>query len=355
MAAARRPAASRAGRGAVTIEDVAKAAGVSRQTVSNVLNAPARVRAGTLTRVQAAIEELGYRPDQSARSLRTGERRTLAYLAPVDSPSDPNPLMGGFLEALVDAAGDEGYRILLFRPSPGTLDSRPAIDEVIAGRQADGFLLADVLRSDYRVDHLVRAGVPFAVFGRTDPGLPQHWVDLDNKSAMRAVAAHLAAQGHRRVGYLGAASELPWTADRREGFRVGLRDHGLEGTSALEPLDPTDPADTVEAVHALLRSSQRPTAIAAASDMLAVTAYEAIRAAGLVVGRDVAVVGCHDIPLCRILTPALTSVRLPLRTIASGLVARLLAQIRGERAPGQGLLLPGELVVRASSSRVVEA
>lgn len=125
--------------------------------------------------------------------------------------------------------------------------------------------------------------------------------------------------------------------------------------SALEPLDPTDPADTVEAVHALLRSSQRPTAIAAASDMLAVTAYEAIRAAGLVVGRDVAVVGCHDIPLCRILTPALTSVRLPLRTIASGLVARLLAQIRGERAPGQGLLLPGELVVRASSSRVVEA
>ncbi|MFI1092517.1 LacI family DNA-binding transcriptional regulator [Streptomyces sp. NPDC020917] len=350
MAAARRPA-TRGGRDAVTIEDVAKAAGVSRQTVSNVLNAPARVRADTLARVQAAIEELGYRPDQSARSLRTGERRTLAYLAPVDSPGDPNPLMGGFLEALVDAAGDEGYRILLFRPPPGTVDPRPSMDEVIAARQADGFLLSDVLRSDHRVDHLVRAGVPFAVFGRTAPGLPQHWVDLDNTRAMAAVAGHLAALGHRRVGYLGASSELPWMADRREGFSVGLRDHGLEGTSALEPLDPTDPADTVDAVRALLRSSQRPTAIAAASDMLAVTAYEAIRAEGLTVGQDVAVVGFHDIPLCRILSPALSSVRLPLRAIASGLVARLLSQIRGERAPDEGLLLPGELVVRTSSAR----
>ncbi|MFD0346534.1 LacI family DNA-binding transcriptional regulator [Kitasatospora aburaviensis] len=100
--------APRPRRAAATIEEVARAAGVSRQTVSNALNAPQRVRPDTLTRVRAAIERLGYRPDQSARSLRTGARRTLGYLAPVDDPYDPNPLMAGFLEALVDAAAAAG-------------------------------------------------------------------------------------------------------------------------------------------------------------------------------------------------------------------------------------------------------
>ncbi|MFD0632656.1 LacI family DNA-binding transcriptional regulator [Catenulispora yoronensis] len=105
-------------RGKATIEEVARA-GVSRQTVSNALNAPQRVRDATLARVMDAIEELGYRPDSSARSLRTGERRVIGYLTPADDPFDPNPLMGGFLEALVDAAGAEGFRVLLFRPAPG--------------------------------------------------------------------------------------------------------------------------------------------------------------------------------------------------------------------------------------------
>ena len=153
-------------RGKATIEEVARAAGVSRQTVSNALNAPRRVREATLTRVMDAIEQLGYQPDSSARSLRTGERRAIGYLTPADDPFDPNPLMGGFLEALVDAAGAEGFRVLLFRPAPGARDARAVLDEVIAARQVDGFVLSDVLEDDARVGHVARAGVPFVTFGR---------------------------------------------------------------------------------------------------------------------------------------------------------------------------------------------
>ncbi|MEU8515719.1 LacI family DNA-binding transcriptional regulator [Kitasatospora sp. NPDC048722] len=339
--------ARRPRRGASTIEEVARAAGVSRQTVSNALNAPHRVRPDTLERVTAAIRELGYQPDQSARSLRSGARRTIGYLSPVDDPFDPNPLMAGFLEALVDAAGAQGLRVLLFRPAPGTSDAPgagdalAAIDALVAARQVDGLVLADVLRDDPRIAHVARVGVPFTTFGRTGPGEPQHWVDIGNGPAMAAVVRHLAERGHRRLGYLGGPEDLPWMAERRAGFLAEVRRLGLTAEVAA--------GSDVAALRGLLHRPDRPTAVAAASDLLALDVYEAVRAGGLTVGREVAVTGFHDTPLCRHLHPALTSVRLPLRAIAAALVERLLGQVRGDRAPGAGLELPTELVVRASS------
>ncbi|RKT19146.1 LacI family transcriptional regulator [Streptomyces sp. 1114.5] len=359
-------------RGAATIEEVARAAGVSRQTVSNALNAPHRVRPDTLERVTAAIRGLGYQPDQSARSLRSGARRTIGYLAPVDDPLDPNPLMAGFLEALVDAAGAEGQRVLLFRPSATSAtsatsgDAAAAIDELVAARQVDGLVLADVLAEDARIAHVARLGVPFVSFGRTGPGEPQHWVDIANDAAMATVVRHLAALGHRRIGYLGAAEELPWMAARRAGFLAESRRLGLTAVTAVTAGGAgtavtagtavgsagAPPSTAVDAVRALLRGPDRPTAFAAGSDLLALDVYEAVRAEGLTVGPGgVAVTGFHDTPLCRHLHPALTSVRLPLRPIAAVLLARLLAQVRGEAAPTAGAELPTELVVRASSGQ----
>ncbi|MFE7590327.1 LacI family DNA-binding transcriptional regulator [Kitasatospora sp. NPDC057512] len=353
-------------RGATTIEEVARAAGVSRQTVSNALNAPQRVRPETLERVNAAIRELGYQPDQSARSLRSGARRTLGYLAPVDDPLDPNPLMAGFLEALVDAAGAAGQRVLLFRPGQGATDPVAAIDELVAARQVDGLVLADVLHEDVRIAHVARLGVPFASFGRTAPGEPQRWVDIGNEAAMAEVVRHLAALGHRRIGYLGVADELPWMAARRAGFLAEARRLGLSAVAvgaavtgaagasgaAAGATGTAAAGSVVASVRALLRGPDRPTAFAAGSDLLALDVYEAVRAEGLVVGPGgVAVTGFHDTPLCRHLHPALTSVRLPLRAIATALVGRLLDQVRGEAAPGEGLELPTELVVRGSSGR----
>lgn len=344
-------APSRLRRRSVTIDDVARAAGVSRQTVSNALNFPHRVRDETLTRVRAAISELGYRPDQSARSLRTGERRTLGYLAPPDDPFDPNPLMGGFLEALVDAAGARGFRVLLFRPPGGSTspeDTREVLDEVIAARQVDGLILSDVLDPDPRVDHVTEAGIPFVAFGRTSADRPQGWADIDNTEAMAQVVRHLAERGHRRLAYVGGAGEVPWTATRRLGFQRAVAELGLTGIEPVFVLD--DPAETIAGVKALLDAgSGAPTAVVAENDNLALTVYEAVRSAGLTVGRDVAVTGFGDAPLCARLHPALTSVRLPLRDIASSLVDMLLAQVRGAAAPERGTELPAETVIRDSS------
>ncbi|MFF2658889.1 LacI family DNA-binding transcriptional regulator [Kitasatospora sp. NPDC058032] len=332
--------APRPARRATTVADVARAAGVSRQTVSNTLNAPQRVHPDTLARVTAAIDRLGYRPDQSARSLRTGERRTIGYLAPVDDPHDPNPLMAGFLEALVDAAGAEGHHVLLLRPAAGEQHARAVIDAVTAARQVDGLVLADVLPDDPRAVHAARLGIPFAAFGRTGPGLPQHWVDIDNAAATAEAARHLAERGHRRVGYVGGTGPLPWLAARREGFH---REAVRLGLTLVPP-----PADGE--LRSLLRDPDRPTALAADNDLAALDIYEAARTEGLHIGRDLAVTGFHDTPLARHLRPPLTSLRLPLRPIATALVSRLLTQVRGEPTPTTGLELPAELITRPSSS-----
>ncbi|WP_326766223.1 LacI family transcriptional regulator [Streptomyces sp. NBC_01591] len=334
----------------VTIEDVARAAGVSRQTVSNALNAPHRLRATTLARVTAAIDELGYQPDQSARSLRTGTRKVIGYPAPADNPADPNPLMGGFLQALVTAADAVGHRILLFRSDPqqGARAVAKSLNGLIAARQVDGFILSDVVHDDPRVDVLTEAGFPFAAFGRIASGRPQNWVDIDSAAATAALVELLLDQGHRRICYLNSAASLPWLADRRAGL---LQAAAAAPDGAFEVGVPDDdPAALSHAVQRLLSGPDRPTALVCASDWLALTAYQAVRAAGLTVGADVAVTGFNDIPLCTVLQPTLTSVRLPLAAIAHALVDRLITAVEDPTgAPASGLLLPAEPVVRDST------
>ncbi|MFD8971237.1 MULTISPECIES: LacI family DNA-binding transcriptional regulator [Streptomyces] len=336
----------------VTIEDVARTAGVSRQTVSNALNAPHRLRATTLARVTAAIDELGYQPDQSARSLRTGTRKVIGYPAPADNPADPNPLMGGFLQALVSAADDVGHRILLFRcdPQQGAGAVAKSFNGMIAARQVDGFVLSDVIHDDPRVDVLAEAGFPFAAFGRTAPGRPQNWVDIDSAAATAALVGLLLEQGHRRICYVNSAASLPWLADRRAGL---LQAAAAAPDGAFEVSVPDDdPAALSHALRRLLVGGDRPTALVCANDWLALTAYQAVRAAGLTVGTDVAVTGFNDMPLCTVLQPALTSVRMPLSGIAQALVDRLITAVEDPAAtPVSGLLVPAETVVRDSTPR----
>ncbi|MFI7638417.1 LacI family DNA-binding transcriptional regulator [Nonomuraea sp. NPDC049400] len=328
----------------VTIEDVARAAGVSRQTISNALNAPHRLKAETLERVSAMIENLGYRPDQSARSLKSGTRRIIAYPTPVDDPANPNPLMGGFLEAVVAASGEAGYRVLLMRPRPGQSQEQ-ALDELIAARTVDGFLLSDILRDDPRVAHLTGAGFPFAAFGRTGPGQPQSWVDVDSVQAMIELVGMVAARGHRRVAFLASSSGQPWMDDRRAGFLAGVRRHGLAG-QMYSPGD--DPGEIVAATRELLAGRDRPTAIVAGGDWLALGVYTAARAEGLEIGTELAVVAFDDLPIAAFLQPALTTVRLPLRRIAEALISRLLQIVEDGVTPQAGLIVPGELVIRPS-------
>ena len=160
----------------VTIEDVARAAAVSRQTVSNVLNGSGRVGDAARARVLDAVATLGYHPNQGARSLRSRRTRQFAYVLPRVQLFPGNYIMQQFLQSLAAASARRGYSMVIVVPDG---DPRDDIHRLIASRSVDAFVLSELQPADPRVLMLAEAGMPFASFGHTGPSLPQHSVDID--------------------------------------------------------------------------------------------------------------------------------------------------------------------------------
>jgi DNA-binding LacI/PurR family transcriptional regulator len=312
-----------------TIDDVARAAGVSRQTVSNVVRSRGRVGEETRARVLRTIEDVGYRPHAAASSLRSRRTRRLGHPMPTSELSHDNLLMVEFIQALVTAAGDRGHQLLLGRDD----EDHANVRDLVRSGSVDGFVLANMAPRDDRVRLLADAGVPFACFGRTGPGLPQSWVDIDNRAAAREVTELLVHGGHRRISFLGVGNDTYWDRERESGYRSAMTAAGLVPHSVLTSLD--GPA-TVAAIDALLDSSGRPSAVVSGSDSLAALVYSAAARRGLRIGVDLAVTGFDGGVVSRLLTPALTTVVIPVERIAARVLDRVLRELaRPTSDPGE--------------------
>ena len=206
---------------------MARAAAVSRQTVSNVLNGSGRVGDAARTRVLDAVATLGYHPHHGARSMRSRLTRQFAYVLPRVQLFPGNYIMQQFLQSLAAASARRGYSMVIVVPDG---DPRDDIRRLIASRSVDAFLLSELQPDDPRVVLLSEAGMAFACFGRTSPGLPQNWVDIDNRAAVAAVVEHVLARGFSRIAFLGYRSANHWDMERTAGFRAGLASHGIPPT-----------------------------------------------------------------------------------------------------------------------------
>jgi len=327
----------------VTIDDVARAAGVSRQTVSNVLNDTGRVGAAARARVLEVVAELGYQPHHGARSLRSRRTMQLGYLMPGAGMRPANLITMQFLQALVAAGAQQRYRVVVAHQDPDPLDE---IRGLIASGSVDAFVLSDAERADPRVALLSELAVPFACFGRTGPGVPQHWADIDNAGAVAAVVAHVLERGFANPGYVGYRSDSYWDAEREDGFRAGLARHGITGTGAgLLRVD--EGAGARDRIRCFL-SSARPGAVVTGSDTIAAAVYGVAAELNLRVGRDLAVTGFDGSVGAGLLYPRLTTVVIPVADLAQRIVVRVLRQL--DHGPdGQ----PGEIVpapLRAAES-----
>jgi DNA-binding LacI/PurR family transcriptional regulator len=326
------------------INDVARMARVSRQTVSNVLNNRTGYSEETRARVQRAIEALDYQPHRAARSLRSQRTMQLGYHMPGEQLAAENAFVLGFIQALVRAAADHGHHVLVFTEQGDVLE---VFRELVAIRGVDGFILSGSRGDDPRARYLHQAGVPFAVFGRTAPGLPQTWVDIDSVAAVRSAVDYLVARDHESFAYVGYDAES-WDVERLEGFRKGLADHGIRVGERSIIL-----GRTLEAVHAavlrLLGGKRPPTAIVTGSDVLAAVAVNAAKSLGLRVGQDVAVTGFDGGFVRHMTEPVLTSVRIPVDRIAAELIACCLRMIDDGTAQSTGILVPTEIAVGASA------
>jgi DNA-binding LacI/PurR family transcriptional regulator len=319
-----RPVSGRPGAASrATIDDVARAAGVSRQTVSNVVHGGGRLGAATRDRVLAAIEQLDYQPHAGAASLRSGRTYRIGYPIPDTELRPDNAIMLEFLHFLVAAAGQRRHQVLVTGSYGHPTE---AIGDLVRTKSVDGFVLARVTEGDPRVQFLAERQVPFACFGRTDPPMPQQWVDVDNRAAVRTVTAHVLARGHTRIAYFGYIPQGRWDLEREAGYHDAMTAAGLPPAVTRTAVDP---AEAKAAVAALLRPSGRPTAVIAGSDLLAAACYAAATRTGIRIGPDLAVTGFDGSAISRILAPALTTAAIPLAEIATRLTDRVIHQVAG--------------------------
>ncbi|MFS0866911.1 LacI family DNA-binding transcriptional regulator [Microbacterium sp. 179-B 1A2 NHS] len=330
----------------VTIQDVARAAGVSRQTVSNVLNTPAIVRAETRDRVQQAIDRMGYAPHASARRLRTRRSATIGIHLDPYAGGISGVVLDRFVHALTEHAGERGLRVLVYAASDHDEEIRRMAD-LVDGGDVDAVVITGTAYGDRRIDWLTQRAVPFVSFGRPwgadDVDDPTYlWVDVDGATGTRAATAHALNRGPR-VAFLGWPAGSATGDDRERGWREAMAAAGAPAELRLVAEETVSEArDRV----AELLSARAVDAVVCASDTLAVGAHVAA-----VAGHrpDLAIVGFDNTPAAEAL--GISSVEQLPELVAAGTLDLLMAGgPRIERrtpTPGEAhVLVEPRLVVR---------
>jgi DNA-binding LacI/PurR family transcriptional regulator len=337
------------GSGPPTLEQVAALAGVSRATVSRVVNGSPKVSPAVRAQVERAVAKLGYVPNRAARSLVTRRADSVALVV-----SEPHarffsePFFAGMVRGVSAALAETGVQLLLLIARD--LPDRGWLERYVVGGHVDGVLLASLHGDDPLPGTLERAGVPAVLIGRpVDQAAPGSYVDADNRGGAGKAVGHLARRGRRRIATITGSLDMGVGQDRLEGYRDGLAAAGLAGAGDLvETGDFTEEGGAAAMSRLLERPGGPVDAVFAASDLMAAGALRALRAAGRRVPEDVAVVGFEDSAVARYAQPPLTTVCQPIEEMGRQATRLLLAQVAGE-AGGMHLILDTELVVRASA------
>ena len=330
-----------------TIKDVARRAQVSTATVSYVLNGTGVVSEATRARVLAAVAELGYQPNHSARALRT-RSHTIGVVAPGIAGRLADPGTAEMLAGVSEAATAAGYCLLIAAPTATESEEELALRLVRSGR-VDGLVIVDLRRDDERPSLLAEAGVPMIAIGAPTPGIACPVVGFDLRTGAEQASHHLIRLGHRRIALINFPSDLSISEPFYTGYLNALHAAGLRRDAALVIEAGSSETDGVAAMQELLTLRHPPTAVLAASDTLAFGAMHAIRDAGLSVGANISVIGCDDLPLAAHTYPPLTTLRTPRRELGTTIARHLIAQI--ERRPVPAVtLLPLRLIIRHSTA-----
>jgi DNA-binding LacI/PurR family transcriptional regulator len=329
--------------------EVAKLAGVSRSTVSFVLNgvAKANIGAATQARVLAAARELGYVPDAAGRTLASGRTHTLGLLICHAEHLRVDAFIPQAFLGLNQVSQRYGFKVIV--EAVENPEKPDAYLELVRAKQVDGLVVLNPRRGDAQLRELVREGFPLVMMGASE--LPQAYTvsSLDNTLAARRATEHLIGLGHTRIAHLSYGGlEYQGADERFQGYRDALAQADLPYDPALLREGNYSAESGFSAMTSLLDSGAAFTALFASNDTVALGAMAALRGRGLRIPEDVAVVGYDDIPLAAYAAPPLTTVRSP--ALEHGQLAGelLVSLIRGERPERTPLTLELELIVRAS-------
>ncbi|TFW13934.1 LacI family DNA-binding transcriptional regulator [Duganella callida] len=328
---------------AITIRDVAQAAGVSVASVSRVLNGHASVTEDTRQHILTIMRQLRYVPHVGARSLTTSTTNTIGVLLP--------DLYGEFFSEMIrgiDGAARRRGLHLMVSSLHSDADEAALVLRAMRGR-VDGLLVMSPHMDAGFLSENLPEELPVVLMNSSAAGHPA--LAVDNYSAARAMVAHLLARGHRDVAFIAGPAGNYEAQERLRGYQAALRELAPAAVARVFSGDFSEESGQAVGAELLaMPATQRPSALFAANDMMAIGALLALAQGGLQIPRDMALAGFDDIPIARYVSPALTTVRVPIAELGVQALERLHAAIgqSGDRTPTTQTLA-AELVLRAST------
>lgn len=319
--------------------EVARLAGVSTATVSHVLNGTRPVREETRQQVLAAMEQVGYTPNEAARSLATARTRTLGLALSAIS----NPYLGELLHAVEDESARAGYTLLLADPHDDPGYEATAVSRLRS--RVDGVLLAPSADSAGTLAALAAQKVPTVLVDRMLGGGHDE-VGTENVEPVAGLVEHLAAAGHTRIGFVAGHAGLATTVERLAGYRLGLHRAGLAYSLVVEGHSEAEPAR--RAVRELLERPDRPAALVTGNNAMTIGAVQAAHDVGLGIPGDIALAAFDDFPWADAFSPRLTVVAQPFARIGREAVRLLLRRMAEPGAEPRSVRLPARFVHRES-------
>jgi len=336
------------------MRDVAEHAGVSVQTVSNLVNNRFRQMSDeTRLRIEAAMLELGYHPNLTARGLRSARTTTIGFLL-LDEGARylADPMTDQVIAGVGDVARALGYSVLIHAGQPGPPDSgllKPVLESRVDGVLL--FLSGPPKQRAWYPARTTELNVPAVLLEESHGrGRLQMSVTADNRSGARLLAEHLIAQGHTRIAFIAARQPWPMVEQRHLGYHDALAAAGLARDHALEVFEGIwDAAEAAAMVDRLLDLADPPTAIMGGNDLLAIGAIRRARGRGLRVPEDIAITGFDDFAFAEFVEPPLTTVHVPGYEMGRAAAQILIDHLNGTEPDECHLMLPVELRIRGSA------
>ncbi len=330
-------------------QDVAARAHVSFMTVSRVVNNHPNVKKETRERVLAAIRELAYYPDASARALNTRKTENIGVIFPRKEYVFSRPFFIELCIELEDSLSRRGYH--LFLGSTRTGDEYRDPTRLVKERKVDGLILIAPAVSDPEIERLAEANVPFVIVHGSSDAADCAYVDTDNAAGTAVILRYLFELGHRRIGFVcGNMSEINARV-RYESYGSELKVMGIPFESDLVCTGDWSIESGYEAFRTLVRREPRPTAIVFSNDQMALGAIRAAYESKVRIPEDISITGYDDIKYAAFTVPALTTMRQPLDEVASAAAELILDRIAGGEG-ARGVVLSPELKVRSSCRRI---
>jgi LacI family transcriptional regulator len=331
-----------------TINDVARLANVSNATVSHVLNHSRFVQPETQARVEAAIRELGFRPNHQARSLKTGQ----SYLIGVLTYMGVDIYFSEVLSSIERSALQAGYGVLLRHTADDEADQARAIHSML-DQQVDGLIINSPTLAPDLYEMVGQMGRPCVFLHFYDPACPTDFIQSDDRAAALDATRYLISLGHRRIACLaGCGYEQNSTSQRRIGYEQALIEAGITLRPDYFVMRNYEASDGYEMFNRLCALDEPPSACITYSDLLALGAIRAAKDRGLDVPGDVSIIGFDDIALASYTVPRLTTVYQDRQKIGELAFEQIMARLKDPTRPQEQIILPTRLVIRESTGPV---